>query len=142
MGASYPSYGPNHGFTGTLTLPSGSTEVCAWAVNTGTGGDTRLGCRTVVVSLPDLGRAPIGVLESVTVQGNVATVSGWTLDLDTVDSLPVHIYVGSQGAGYWADKPRNDIGAAYPAQGPNHAFPEQVAQIGRASWWERVCPYG
>lgn len=138
VGAAYPGYGSAHGFGASLVLPAGRQEICAYAINTGTGGDTALGCRTVTVKLPDFSRPPIGVLEAVTVQGNTAVVSGWALDLDTSDALSVHIYVGSNGVARMADKERGDVGVAYPLQGANHGFTESVTvPTGRSN----VCVY-
>lgn len=126
VGAAYPRYGAGHGFTSTLTLPGGSHEVCAYALNAGAGGDTHLGCRTVTIPMPDLGRPPIGIIDSVSIAGATATVSGWALDPDTTDSLSVHIYVGKAGVAYNADKARPDLGAAYPLQGPMHGYTETL----------------
>ena len=127
VAASYPGYGVQHGFLGSLVLPPGRTDVCVYGVNTGGGGDALLGCRSVTATLPDLGRAPIGVIDAVTVRGNTAFVSGWALDQDNVDAVPIHIYAGSRSAAYTADKSRPDIGAAFPVQGPNHGFSESIA---------------
>jgi hypothetical protein len=138
VGAAYPGYGNSHGFSGQLTLKPGRAEVCAYGVNTGTGGDTKLGCKTVVVTLPDFKRAPIGVLEAVTVKGTTATVSGWALDQDVVDPVALHIYVGSRGAAYSANKSRADVGAIYPIQGADHGFAESISvPSGRSD----VCVY-
>lgn len=138
VGAAYPAYGASHGFLGSLTLPPGRTDVCVYGVNTGAGGDTLLGCRSVTATLPDLGRAPIGVIDSVTVRGNTAFVSGWALDQDNVDPVSIHVYVGGRSAAYNADKPRPDIGAAFPVQGPNHGFSEAISIPSGSS---NVCVY-
>jgi hypothetical protein len=127
VGAAYPRYGAGHGFTANLTLSGGTHEVCVYALNGGAGGDTKLGCRTITIPVPDLGRAPIGVIDSVSVTGATANVTGWALDLDTTASLSVHIYVGSVGIAYTADKSRPDVGAAYPLQGAMHGFSEGVS---------------
>lgn len=127
VGAAYPSYGSSHGFSAQLTLMGGTYQVCVLAVNNGAGGDTTLGCRSVTVAVPDLSRAPIGVIDDVSVSGNSVNVSGWALDLDTVASIPVHIYVGNAGAAYTADKSRPDVGAAYPLQGSQHGYSERVS---------------
>lgn len=127
VGSAYPAYGSNHGFSSQLTLMGGTYQVCVSAVNNGSGGDTSLGCRSVTVPVPDLSRAPIGVIEDVSVSGNSINVSGWALDLDTVASIPVHIYVGNVGAAYTADKPRPDVGQVYPLQGSQHGYSERIS---------------
>ncbi|MHB0867817.1 MAG: M23 family metallopeptidase [Thermoleophilia bacterium] len=45
--AAYPEYGPWHGFSATLPVLAGETDVCAWGTNAGSGADTLIGCRTV-----------------------------------------------------------------------------------------------
>ncbi|MCI9857693.1 hypothetical protein [Microbacterium proteolyticum] len=138
VGAAYPVSGPNHGYSASLTLMGGSHRVCVYAVNTGAGGDAELGCRNITIPVPDLGRAPVGVLEGVAVSGMTATVSGWALDLDTTSPVSVHIYVGDKGAAFTADDVRNDVGAAYPLVGPKHGFSERISLPAGTS---SVCVY-
>jgi hypothetical protein len=124
----YPAYGANHGFSEALTLPPGVSTVCAYAINTGAGGHTALGCRsaTVTPTIVDRGRAPTGNYESLVVDGNTATAAGWALDPDTAAPIKVHLYVGSVGAEYTADKSRPDLVPFYPELGPNHGFSEKL----------------
>lgn len=49
VGAAYPDYGPNHGFTLKMTTTPGQHTVCLYAINTGPGTSTRLSCHTVNV---------------------------------------------------------------------------------------------
>jgi hypothetical protein len=123
----YPAYGDKHGFVQQLSLPPGRSDVCAYAINTGAGGHTFLGCRTaeVAVPMPDLGRPPIGNFESAVPVTGGATVSGWALDPDTAQPISVHVYVDSTGAAYTADKPRGDVAAAY-GLGDRHGFAEFI----------------
>ena len=138
VAAAYPQQGANHGFVGSVTLPSGQSQVCAFAINSGAGGNTALGCRTANVAAPDRGRDPIGFFESLSLSGNVATASGWALDPDTSSSIAVHLYVNGAGKEIMANKARADIGAAYPATGPNHGFVEQLTLSTGTS---NVCAY-
>ncbi|MBG0717972.1 hypothetical protein G3N18_07780, partial [Microbacterium sp. 2C] len=121
-------YGPNHGFAETVQLPTGTSTVCAYAINQGAGGNASLGCTTVTVlpTIADQGRVPFGVLEAVQVSGNSAVASGWAIDPDTASPISVHLYVGSVGKAVTADRARSDVGAAYPVYGPNHGFAETV----------------
>ncbi|WP_455132519.1 hypothetical protein [Microbacterium aurum] len=139
IAAAYPSTGPNHGFSAQLTLGAGTSEVCAYGINTGRGGNGFLGCRSVTVGSADRGRAPVGFFESLTVSGTTATASGWALDPDDSSSIAVHLYLNGAGRAYLADKPRADIGAAYPANGSAHGFVEQI-QLGAGT--SQVCAYG
>ncbi|GAA5205816.1 hypothetical protein GCM10025774_04650 [Microbacterium kyungheense] len=140
VAAAYPGTGTNHGFVEKVTLPVGTTQVCAYAINNGAGGHAFLGCKaaTVVDTAPDLGRAPFGNFEALTVSGNTATASGWTIDPDTSAPTKVHLYVGATGTEYTADKPRADVAASYPSAGPNHGFAEKLTlQAGTT----QVCAY-
>jgi len=48
VAAAFNGYGPSHGFSATLPLPAGPTQVCLYAIETaGTGSNRLLGCRTV-----------------------------------------------------------------------------------------------
>ncbi|QCQ15383.1 hypothetical protein [Microbacterium sp. RG1] len=127
IAAVYPSYGASHGFSEQVALTPGSNEVCVFAINNGAGANTSLGCKTVTVAEPDLGRNPIGGFEAVSVSGSSGTVAGWALDPDTVKPIAVHIYVNGAGKAYTADKTRPDIAAVYPSYGASHGFSEQVA---------------
>jgi hypothetical protein len=47
IGGKYPGAGPNHAFDSTFpTVKSGPQPVCVYALNTGPGADSLLGCRT------------------------------------------------------------------------------------------------
>ncbi|MFJ6531888.1 hypothetical protein [Microbacterium sp. NPDC091662] len=142
VGAANPGYGDRHGFAETLTLPVGTSTICAYGINAGPGGHTLLGCKTATVNAPGIvekGRAPIGALEAVTVSGNTASVTGWTLDPDTASPITVHLYVGATGTAYTADKARADVGAANPGYGDQHGFAETLTlPVGTST----ICAYG
>lgn len=128
IAAFYPGYGPKHGFVEKLTLPVGTTNVCAYAINTGPGGHTFLGCRTATVKAPvvDRGLTPFGNFEAVVPVPGGAVVAGWAIDPDTTDPINVHIYVDASSAAYVAGLPRNDLAPFYPASGVNHGFGETI----------------
>ncbi len=66
--------------------------------------------------VPDLSRAPIGVIDDVSVSGNSVNVSGWARSRHgRID--PVHIYVGNAGAALHGRQVPSDVGAAYPSAG-------------------------
>jgi hypothetical protein len=50
VAAGWPGYGPNHGFGASITATPGQHQVCAYAVNVGSGSNTTLACRVVSVS--------------------------------------------------------------------------------------------
>lgn len=141
VGAAFPASGPNHGFSQTIPASPGSHTVCVYAINNGMGGNAALGCKSVTVPAPptaDPGRVPFGNFESATAAAGAIDVSGWVIDPDTADPISVHIYVDSASAAYSAGKTRTDVGAAYPASGPNHGFAERIAA---ASGTHNVCVY-
>jgi hypothetical protein len=139
IATTYPAYGTAHGFAAKLTATPGSHSVCAYAINTGPGGTASLGCQTVTVpGSVDLGRAPFGSFEALTVSGSTATASGWAIDPDTTAPIKIHLYVGATGTEHTADKARADVAAAYPASGANHGFAEKVSlPVGTT----QVCAY-
>ncbi len=50
LAAIFPAYGGAHGWSTTITLPGGTHNICAYAINTsGAGGNTGLGCHTITV---------------------------------------------------------------------------------------------
>lgn len=140
--AHFPQYGDKHGFSKKLSASPGTHRVCAYAINIGPGGTADLGCIQVTVpggsTIPELGRAPIGNFEALTVDGTTAVASGWALDPDTASPIKIHLYVNGAGTEYTADKARADIGAAYPAYGSAHGFSEQVQLAAGRS---EVCAY-
>jgi hypothetical protein len=46
IAAAFPGYGNNHGFSATLPGSGGGHTVCAYAINTGPGANTLLGCKS------------------------------------------------------------------------------------------------
>jgi hypothetical protein len=142
VGQTYPAHGPKHGFRGTVSVGPGSYTACAYAINTGPGGHTQLGCSPVTVSsapTTDLGRAPFGNLELVAAGPRSIRVAGWTIDPDTTAPTAVHVYVGPAGFATTADRDRADVAAAYPGFGPAHGYDVTVeAPAGP----QEVCVYG
>ncbi len=139
VAAAYPSAGAAHGFEVPLAVKVGDSEVCVTAINNGAGGNTPLGCKSVVVDPPDQGRTPVGNFESLSVAGTTATATGWALDPDTSRSIAVHLYVNGAGKEYLAAIARPDVAAAFPGLGSAHGYSAQFAlPPGRSE----VCAYG
>jgi hypothetical protein len=118
----------------------GSRTVCVYAINTLSGRtNPRLGCRTVTV--PATTFLPIGNIDGATVSGTTVTVNGWALDKD-VPTDPVRVHLSVDGAvktATTADRPRADIGAAFPGAGVNHGW--QVAMTLSPGVHE-ICAFG
>jgi hypothetical protein len=119
-----PGYGDAHGYSATFSgLGFGSHEVCVAAINLKYGQNTWF-CRTV--ALPT--GAPFGNLESVRVEGELASFSGWTIDPDTANPIDVHVYVnGAWGTRAVASLVRDDVARLNPNYGAQHGFSGQVA---------------
>ena len=134
VAAIYPAYGPLHGFDAVVPASPGPHNVCLVALNKGRGDNASLGCRVVVV--PD--GSPTGSVEAVTAVPGAFAVSGWALDPDSKNSIPVHVYVGATGRAYLADKSRPDVAAAYARPGGAYGFTETVPA---APGVQNVCTY-
>jgi hypothetical protein len=132
VATSRPAAGGNHGFAATLPLAQGVHNICINAVNIGYGSNNSLGCKSLT-----LNDNPRGALESATQSNGALQITGWAFDGDnpkaalnltvTVDGLP-HLLT--------ANAPRADIGAKYPAAGPDHGF---VATYKLAEGSHKVC---
>lgn len=118
VAAAYPGSGAAHGFSDSIPVGSGTVEVCVTARNTGTGGDSSLGCTTRTV--PRL--LPTGNLEVLSGGAGSVTLRGWALLPGRTTTVPVHVYVDGAGSAHVADKARPDVAAAYPGTGSSHGF--------------------
>jgi len=136
IGAIYPAYGANHGFSFTYAAAPGKHSVCIYGIEMGgTGSNSLRGCRTVTVPTG----SPIGAIDSVTAGPGTISVSGWMIDPDTATSTPVHIYSDATLNEFVADSPRSDIDVLYPGYGANHGFSVSFAATpGKHT----VCVYG
>jgi hypothetical protein len=52
VGQAYPSFGSLHGVDTTFTLEDGAHQICSYAINVGTGGNSLLACQTVTIGSP------------------------------------------------------------------------------------------
>ena len=132
----FPLAGPAHGFQATLPAAGGTHNVCAYAINVGAGGiNPRLACKTVTVR----DSSPFGNLDTAAGVPGGVSVAGWAIDPDTTQPIQVHVYVDGAGVALTADGSRPDVGAAFPASGPNHGFGS--ALIGAQPGRHQVCAY-
>jgi subtilisin family serine protease len=134
VGAAFPGYGSSHGFDVTIPTFIGFQQVTVFAINVGAGGNPVLGSRVIVV-----GGDPFGSLDSAVGQSAGIGVSGWAIDRDTASPTKVHVYVDGAFKGeFTANASRPDVGAAFPAYGPNHGYSAVVAA---AAGNRAVCVY-
>jgi hypothetical protein len=118
VAALYPGYGNSHGFDLTVPAGPGRHDVCVYGINQAAGTNALIGCSSVTVN-----SIPIGALDLVERRGTEVRVSGWTIDPDVTDAVDVHVYIDGVVVGSTrADRPRSDIGAAFPEYGAAHGF--------------------
>jgi len=126
VGSSYPAAGPDHGYNLTMAATPGRHTVCLYAINAGPGFSRLLGCRVVTAASSN----PFGVIDTVTTRPGAVTARGWAIDPDTSSPILVQMYVDSRAnAVTRANLPRPDVGAVYPAAGPNHGYTLSLAAI-------------
>lgn len=133
----YPEAGPNHGFDVTFNTSAGSHAVCAFAVDS-SGVDELVGCQAIAVA----DASPVGTLDSAT-SGTAGSISlyGWAFDPEAQTQIDVHIYLdGVMNSILKANLPRNDVGLAYPAFGPNRGYATTVTTT--TGGFHQVCAYG
>jgi photosystem II stability/assembly factor-like uncharacterized protein/cytoskeletal protein CcmA (bactofilin family) len=140
IGAAYPAYGANHGFSGQLDAVATSNTVCAYGINKpgSPGGNVLLGCRAVSVQVNPFGSFDSAYADSANGKLNV---SGWAIDPNAgTGSTDVHFYVNGQFKGaITADGSRADLDAIFP-YGPNHGFSGQIDNAGTGN--NTICAYG
>ena len=126
VGAVYTQSGPNHGFSATVPVAIGSSQVCIYAIDLVGGRNPQLGCRMVVTSQT----SPIGNFESAVVSSTGTALTGWALDPDVTDPVAIHVYVnGIKVREYVAESSRPDVGAVYPGYGDKHGFSVTIPAI-------------
>ncbi|MEO7261069.1 MAG: hypothetical protein ABI047_07435 [Jatrophihabitantaceae bacterium] len=124
-----------HGYRMTVRLPAGSSTVCLHALNRGYGSESRLGCSGFRVSL-----SPIGKIDSVTVQGSEAVISGWTFDFNnTSQAIGVVLDRNSKHVAWGPTTiERGDVNSAWSVTG-KHGFSYRVKLAAGAN---QLCAYG
>jgi hypothetical protein len=137
VGAVFPAWGPNHGWSALVPLGAGTHQICAFGINVGAGSSNPLlGCRTVTVA----SGTPVGKLEAITRPSGGLGVQGWALDPDTTAPIPVHLYInGRWGGALVADQARPDIARLWPGFGEQHGFSTNLATLGPGT--HTVCAY-
>ncbi len=134
IGAAFPQNGANHGFD--VTIPGAAGSLCAYAINPNGGVNPQLGCRTVAST-------PIGTLDAVTVTPQGIRVAGWALSPATTQPIFVDVYRNGVGRAHVvAGSARADIGAAFPAFGPNHGFDVTIPDPNGTVCAYAINPYG
>ncbi len=132
----YPQWGGAHGFDAVIPWSgTGTASVCVYGINTGAGGASLLGCRSLTVS-----HTPFGAIDVVQRVPGGIRVAGWVIDPDTTAAVDVHVYVGSTGTNLGpANLSRPDIASAYSEWGGDHGF-DRVIPWSQAGAFD-VCAY-
>lgn len=119
VAAAYPSAGAAHGYQLTAAAAPGPHTICLYAVNTGPGSSTALGCRSVTALSSD----PFGQIDSAGAAAGTVTATGWAIDPDTASPIIVQAYVdGAFATMGWANLSRPDVATVYPAAGASHGY--------------------
>lgn len=107
IASTYPGFGADHGFSVNLAVNNSTQKLCAYAINTGAGSNSFLGCATV--------GSPFGYVDLVQIPtpGKVR-VAGWVKDPNTDAAVQVQITSGSVSRAVSANLYRSDVG--------NHAY--------------------
>lgn len=133
IAGAFPGYGAGHGFSATIPVGGGRHTICVYGIGAGLGGNSLLGCRTI-----DAPSSPIGAIDGITRGSDHITVSGWALDPETAQPIPVHLYARGVGQAVTADVSRPDIASAFPGYGDRHGF---WASVPVADGPVEVCAY-
>jgi hypothetical protein len=135
VGAFFPGYGAQHGFSTTVAARGADNIVCAYGINVGAGSNSLIGCGRAVVQVD-----PFGSVDMVRRNGDGSiSVAGWAIDSDSFNSIPVHVYVGGTGYALTADASRPDVGAVFPGFGDRHGY---QATLPGGAGPQLVCVYG
>lgn len=117
VGAAFPGFGDNHGFSTKIPAAEGGHQVCVYAINVRAGGNQLLGCRIVTVPAD-----PFGAIDVVRAGPDGIRVSGWAIDPNTNEPIDVHVYLGTNGVPVPADRDRPDLAGPFPDAGTRHGF--------------------
>lgn len=89
-------------------------------------------------SILDIGTRPAGSLDGVTLTPNGIRATGWAIGPGTSDPIAVDFYLNGTMIGRVAASGRRaDVGAVYPAYGPNHGYDVVIPGNGGT-----LCVYG
>ena len=127
VAAAFPGASARSGFSARIAATPGPHTVCAYAIDANlVGPHTLLGCRAVVVLVPDA-TPPTGALDLASAGIGSISVAGWAIDPDTGAPIAVHVYLDTAGTATLASTVRADIAAAFPAYGGAHGFTLTIA---------------
>lgn len=114
VGAVFPGFGDEHGFSVTVPVVLGAGRLCAYGINVASGVNRELGCRS-------LGGLPFGVIDAAVVDGpGRIAVSGWAIDADGPTPTRVRVRSGAVESVVMADRSRTDLLGF--GQGPDHGW--------------------
>lgn len=124
VASAFPGVGASQGYNATFATSTGNHQVCAFAINVGSGlNNTQLGCSSVTAV--DL--SPVGSVDQMTRNGVEVGFSGWTFDPESADPIAIKVSVNfGDVVVVAADADRPDIAAAYPSYGASHGFVSSI----------------
>ncbi len=103
IAAAYPGFGTDHGFSANVPLTNSTQKFCAYAINTGAGSNSFLGCVTV--------GSPFGYVDLVQIPApGKVRVAGWAKDPNTEAAVQIQITSGLVSRVVTANINRSDVG--------------------------------
>lgn len=112
----FPDRGTAHGFDVTVPVGPGTHTVCAYAISVVRGDNDAMRCLRTSGS-------PMGFFEAVGRAPAELAFSGWAIDPDTVDPIPIAVWVDGRYVGTTpADRDRPELAGLVPGYGTNHGF--------------------
>jgi hypothetical protein len=137
LGAAFPGYGDDHGYTATVPASGGAHQVCIVGVNVAAGSNSAAMCRTIVVP----SGSPVAFVDSAGETLGAITVQGWALDPDTTGAIDVGVTLdGEAQQSVTANGAKTGLAAAFPGYGDDHGF--TVSLTGVSAGTHTVCVYG
>jgi hypothetical protein len=131
VGRTYPTFGSQHGFNVTIPVTQAPHTVCAYGISVGNGGNHQIGCAF-------LSGGTVGSLDSTTRGPGALLLHGWAIDPDTVNAVPIHVYVDGVGTAIGsANASRPDVARVMPGYGNGHGFDITIPVTGDHT----VCAY-
>jgi SpoIID/LytB domain protein len=113
-----PGVGSSSGYNVVVPAAAASNSVCAYAVTPSGNANAFLGCRSIDVPID-----PFGSIDVVSRTPDGLRVAGWTIDPNSSQPNPVHVYVNGQlRAAGDADGERSDVGGAFAGYGNRRGF--------------------
>ena len=130
----FPVQGISHGFSSSVTVPSGFQTICVYGINVGRGENSLIGCSNVNV----VGGSPVGVVDDIVQNPGSFTLNGWAFEPGNSSITPIHVYVNGLGIAGATGGLRPDVQRVFSnapsSSGYSITIPVELGQ-------NRICVY-